>query len=379
MKNWTFKYTPQLGEKEFDWQGITNDFTWIQALQNCPQDPIHHAEGDVYIHTQMVLNELVHLPYFDTLNPSERSQLFLATLMHDIGKPTCTKQDTQGRITSPGHAKKGAAMARPILYRGIPNPVPFQYRENIFHLIRHHGLPLWFWDKPNPEKVVLKVSQSLHNLETLSYLAEADAKGRICNDLEELLSRIDFFREFTQEQKCYKAPYPFENELSRFNYFHKADASPTYVPFDDSTCQVILLCGLPGVGKNTWIEQNGQDLPVISLDDIRRELNVKHTDNQGIIFQTSKERAKVYLRKKQSFIWNATNLLRQHRSALIDLFTTYKAVVKIVYLEVNYKTLLQRNKTRQHPLPFKTLERYINKLEVPEIWEAHEVIYKVND
>lgn len=375
MKNWTFKYTPILGEKNFDWQGITKDFSWIQDLQGCEQDPIHHAEGDVHIHTKMVLDRLVDLPYFNQLNETERSVLFLSALMHDIGKPYCSKKEN-GRITAHGHARKGANMARPILYRGISKPVPFHLREKIVQLVRHHGLPLWFWDKPDPQKTLLKVSQSL-NLQDLSYLSEADATGRTCADLEDLLVRINFFREYAQEQNAYTQPYPFENGLNRFTYFNKHNNAPTYVPYNESTFEVILLCGLPGVGKNTWIENNGKDLPIVSLDDIRRELKVKHTDNQGIIFQASKEKAKTYLRKKQPFIWNATNLLRQHRQALISLFTTYKATVKLVYLEVDYLTLLKRNKTRQHSIPFKKLEQYINKLEVPESWEAYEVKYEV--
>ena len=29
-------------------------FDWVRALASCPQDPIHHAEGDVWIHTRMI-------------------------------------------------------------------------------------------------------------------------------------------------------------------------------------------------------------------------------------------------------------------------------------------------------------------------------------
>lgn len=52
--------------------------------------------------------------------------------------------------------------------------------------------------------------------------------------------------------------------------------------------------------------------------------------------QTAKEQARIYLCKGQDFIWNATNVSRQRRTQLIDLFITYGARVKIVYIEKPY-------------------------------------------
>ncbi|NOU30314.1 MAG: hypothetical protein HOO96_20620, partial [Polyangiaceae bacterium] len=37
-------------------------FPWVRALEACPQDAIHHAEGNVWIHTRMVLETLVAMP-----------------------------------------------------------------------------------------------------------------------------------------------------------------------------------------------------------------------------------------------------------------------------------------------------------------------------
>jgi len=43
------------------------------------------------------------------------------------------------------------------------------------------------------------------------------------------------------------------------------------------------------------------------------------------------------MRKKQNFVWNATNITAQLRGQLIDLFTSYGGRVKVVYVEVTYK------------------------------------------
>lgn len=138
---------------------------------------------------------------------------------------------------------------------------------------------------------------------------------------------------------------------------------------------MILLSGLPGSGKNTWAANHVPHLPTICLDDIRRELKISPQDNQGKVLQAAKEQAKKFLRAKQSFVWNATNLIRLRRRALVDLFTTYQARVKIIYLETPYQDLLERNRTREESIPTQILERFIDRMEIPERTEAHEVVY----
>lgn len=64
----------------------------IKQFIDCPQDSQWHSEGNVYIHTEMVLNTLYEL--FDGeashLNDHQRMILTYAALLHDIGKPFCT-------------------------------------------------------------------------------------------------------------------------------------------------------------------------------------------------------------------------------------------------------------------------------------------------
>jgi predicted kinase len=90
---------------------------------------------------------------------------------------------------------------------------------------------------------------------------------------------------------------------------------------------------------------------------------------------TAKERARTHLRRQQSFVWNATNVTRALRSQLIDFFTAYRARVRIVYVETPFPTLLRRNEHRQHPVPEAVIAKLAGKLELPDLTEAHEVIW----
>ena len=145
--------------------------------------------------------------------------------------------------------------------------------------------------------------------------------------------------------------------------------------FDNTEFDVFLLSGLPLAGKDSWIEKNGGEIPMISLDQIRGEMGIPPAKNSGKIAHIAMERAKVFLAKKQPFFWNATNIVRETRRKLITLFSSYGARVHILYLEVPYQELLVRNRTRARHIPEGVLEEMINKLEIPAPWESYKVKY----
>jgi poly(A) polymerase len=82
----------------------------ILVLQGCEQPPQFHPEGDVFVHTRLMLSLLKEENV--TLN------VVLAVLFHDIAKPACYTFDEEAqRIRFNGHDKAGAEMAEEILRR----------------------------------------------------------------------------------------------------------------------------------------------------------------------------------------------------------------------------------------------------------------------
>jgi len=80
----------------------------IIALQGCEQPAEFHPEGDVFVHTRIMLGML----------PDDASEtLVWAVLLHDIAKPATLTIDVDGRIRFNGHDKVGAEMAEEILRR----------------------------------------------------------------------------------------------------------------------------------------------------------------------------------------------------------------------------------------------------------------------
>lgn len=102
-------------------------------------------------------------------------------------------------------------------------------------------------------------------------------------------------------------------------------------------------------------------------------MGVSPTDEQGRVAHAAKEQARKYLRSKQSFIWNATNLTEPIRTKFIGLFENYGASVRIVYLETDWKENLRRNADRTDAVPEHAVEDMLGKLVLPQRGEAQVV------
>lgn len=359
-----------------EWSALEKEFSWVADMKHVPQSKIHHAEGNVDIHTQMVLDKLQYINDYSLLTEQERELLWAATLLHDVEKRSTTVDEGNGNITAAGHARKGEHTARTILYQDIETP--FQIREQIASLVRYHGLPLWLLEKEKPQQKVVEASLRL-NTNHLAILSEADVVGRICDDTKGLIDNVQMFREYCKETNCWNKAREFASNHARYCYFNTENSYIDYVPFDDFKCQVTLLSGLPGMGKDYYIRSLNRDIPVISLDDIRRKYKINPTDSKrnGWVVQEAKEQARIYLRAGQDFVWNATNITQLMRKQLIDLFTSYGAYVKIVYIEKPYRVWRKQNRDRNYPLPENVLDRMLSKLEIPQQTEAHEIQYIV--
>ncbi|HUI56525.1 MAG TPA: CCA tRNA nucleotidyltransferase [Bryobacteraceae bacterium] len=77
----------------------------VAAMKGVQQPPEYHPEGDVWVHTQMLLENLDH----PTIT------LALGALLHDVGKPPTFR--VADRIRFDGHVEAGVHLAHNILHR----------------------------------------------------------------------------------------------------------------------------------------------------------------------------------------------------------------------------------------------------------------------
>ena len=364
--NWAIILQSELGET-------------LARLSTIPQNPVWHGEGDVLSHTMLVCEALVSDGEWQALSDRERQILFLAALLHDVGKVVCTRFE-DGVWCSPHHALTGAGIARTLLWLTFGlcgTPEKQSMRESVCQLIRAHMAPVHVQDLPMPERKVIQLSSdgTLANWfsnRLLAILARADALGRVSTDTGKLLDAIDFFVELAQEQGCFDTPYPFASTFERYVYLSGDSRWP--VPRYDATWgQVFMLSGLPGVGKDTYLNQNLPDLPVLSLDNIREELGVSPEKSQAPVIAAAKQRAMELLRKQQPFVWNATDLTAMIRKKQVSLFSAYGATTRVIYLETDWEEQLRRNASRSRAVPPAVIRHMLDRLVPPLPSEAQDI------
>jgi len=115
-------------------------FPELKALIDVPQEPEWHPEGDVWIHTLLLLEKL----------PAGVSRtLAWGSLPHDVGKPP-TFRRAADRIRFDGHVEVGVAMAREICQRLRMSKDDI---EQILALVDNH---MRFADTPRMKASTLK-------------------------------------------------------------------------------------------------------------------------------------------------------------------------------------------------------------------------------
>jgi len=319
----------------------------------------------------MVCAQLQQLDDWPTLTPHDRTVLIFTALFHDSAKPLTSKIDpTTGRIASPKHAIKGEHLARAVLRQlGCGLSV----REEIARMVRFHGRPAFLLERSNPSHEVASLSWSVNN-KLLYLFALADTRGRNTPELGRPEENLHLWKMEAEEHDCFDKSYQFANDQARFQFFRQKEPNLHYVPHEDYRCMVTMMSGLPGSGKDTWLAAHRGDLPVVSLDDMRQELGVEATENQGKVAQLARERCRELLRASTSFAFNATNLLRQTRQRWIDLFADYHARIEMVYVEPALSVILDQNKRRKRVVPEDVIVEMADKLEPPTWTETHSLI-----
>jgi tRNA nucleotidyltransferase (CCA-adding enzyme) len=172
---------PSVGLKLlYDWGVMRQLFPELQELVGVPQEPDWHPEGDVDVHTLMVVDEARRL--IDDLDHPRKVTVMLGAVCHDLGKPPTT-EFVDGRIRSRGHDEAGVEPTISLLDKlGIYTLGGFDVREQVIQLVRYHLKPGEYYNaekRGNPvgdgafRRLARKVEPDL-----LYRVAKADSLGR---------------------------------------------------------------------------------------------------------------------------------------------------------------------------------------------------------
>lgn len=368
-------------------------FPLLKEFRNTPQDPIWHAEGDVHIHTDMVLHELYQV--FNTEQfiptPEQRQILILAALLHDIAKPITTTVDENGRVRAKKHEEIGLNY---LSFRILELELPTEVVIPILNLVGYHQKPKLLVIKDEPKTEYLKLC-NIVDYELIYWLEIADMKGRSCEDLEEQLMYLDEFYslcskyllDYSCDLQYLEDDSVYCEQVGNYQIVHGqmesfAEAKPKFFEHSTNHSHFVMIVGISGTGKSTLAAQEYPLYYLISLDKLRYLFNqgprLRSKEMEGKVMQEAKQMLKTALHHKINVVLDATNLRRELREQLLTIAHNYNARTTIHVLMKPKSQILKQNKQRCMEIPEEVIERQIDKFQLPNENEAHSVIYDIN-
>lgn len=169
---------PSLGIEWLNKLGAIDQlFPEIRSLRDVPQDLDWHPEGDVYVHTKLVVDQ-AHKLIADLSYPKQVT-VMLAALAHDFGKPSTT-EFLEGHWRSRGHEEAGVPPTETFLDRlNIHTLGGYDVRAQVVALVREHLKPGEFYKKRDEvgDGAFRRLARRCE-LDLLYRVAKADSLGR---------------------------------------------------------------------------------------------------------------------------------------------------------------------------------------------------------
>lgn len=272
--------------------------------------------------------------YNDSIMPLRKKILMASTLFHEIGNFMRIKGNEINKPGLMGYESCSEKIARSVLWDN-----DFYVREDICSLIRNHTQPLRLYNAINKRRKVMLLSHDVTTIKELLLFS-----GLVCgwgnkND-DELDLKLGNMIKYAKRLDCFDHPFNFYNGYTKF-YFFNYDMRAKYptIMSNDKSFDVYMMVGLPGAGKNTYINDKLSCFPVVSRDDIRSGFG---TSGNKTVFSDKREKEISRIenemildlaKKRQSFIINNINLKRKYRQHYLGILRDYNPNVHIIYIQ----------------------------------------------
>jgi tRNA nucleotidyltransferase (CCA-adding enzyme) len=189
---------PSIGFELMDELGIIQrHYPELHILKDTPQEPEWHPEGDVWIHTLMVVDEaakIIRRDHGGLYNDEEKLGIMLGALCHDLGKPSTTaigEKNGTPRIRSLGHEEAGVEPTKALCKKWTFGE---RVEQAAVAIAREHLKPgMLYLEKEkkvlNDEQYVNAIRKLIKRIHPVSWRvllasAEADFRGRTLPDAQ---------------------------------------------------------------------------------------------------------------------------------------------------------------------------------------------------
>lgn len=178
FKKWAFGAYPGKALYELQLTGWLRVFPALDNMVGVQQEPRHHPEGDVFVHTRYVVDAMSKIIRREGITDDDTVVvLMLTALLHDVGKAVTTEYIEGKGWTAYGHPEAGVPIAEQFLNQiGAPSRII----DRVLPLVREHMAHIPFFTNEVTPRTVRRIAQRLGKatIQELMYVIEADHSGR---------------------------------------------------------------------------------------------------------------------------------------------------------------------------------------------------------
>ena len=365
-------FTP---DYKIDFDVVKQNIPEFNNLEYTQQPKDWHSEGNAYIHTKMVVDEMYKILLDrcseDEIGGENYMIMLAAALFHDIGKPSCTKfSEEKGDFTSRNHQYAGERIVRRVFY-----DEDWILREKLCWLVRKHMAPYYILGGNDPAREIKALSWGPVTNDMLFSLNLCDSWGSISEkeSRDDSVERLLKLCNMAESLNCLDRSC----EMSRSEKFgyctNLSDETKECLDNENPNFTLYIMVGLPGSGKDTWIKENISETTMLCRDNIRTEIGIEGEKPQGTEEQENEvtrilnERLVECCKNKQDCVINNTNVSKKRRKEILDIILPYNPRVVIVYVEA--PTLTDNFERRRNQVGKKVIKRMFHNFEFPEFFE----------
>lgn len=147
----------------------------LQEMNNTPQNPKYHREGSVFIHTKMVVTEIMK-----SATPENAELLFFSALLHDIAKPKTFAIGKAGQPTFYNHEKEADDL---IDIFASKHSLPIKLTKQIKAMVQNHMITSQYKNK-KLHKIAEELAAVGLCFDDLMLLVDADSRSAIKDDVD---------------------------------------------------------------------------------------------------------------------------------------------------------------------------------------------------
>lgn len=355
----------------------------LVALKSLTENSPWHREENVFVHTQMVVNDYVRVT--DAVRGSgawtEGDYIGgIVCTLHDVGKPASAKwSETHQRNTFHGHE---AISASKFLTMDYAKGLSHRHRIIINWMIQHH-VP--FGTSQHAKLVMMGRWMSSVGDDVFERVLMADQRGRISDDQDTNISHALDWIQAKMRPAPMRAPRVDVSKYSQLRNLTQLFSTPSTVTEDSRL--LIVPVGPSGSGKTTLrssLVADNPNIQVFSWDDLRTEMYgddylvafAKSVDNESEFMQSARERFASLISTGEDIILDNTNVDRTRSIEYVDAALQHKYNVVFVVFNVDFDTCKARQLIRTDKVvPEESVKRQFDQFKSWTPYKPSQVLF----